>query len=136
MSEGTYLYTLTKETRQLDSYEWKVEEVLYDDALVEKFMEQANTYYLVHTYRDYYEGYYNNKTKIKVDIRHENLLIDEGQLIGFYIEGKYLLLSEANGGKVILRWECTSHGDSDSGVEEYVYIYTAEYANSHMYLIV
>lgn len=137
MSEGTKLYTLTQESRQLESYEWKVEEVLYDDATVEKLMEQANTYYIKEYHRDHYESYYDNKETFRVNIVPEILLVDNGQLIGFYfakaddIDGKYLLLTEVEGGRITLRYECTSHGDSDSGEEEYVYIFTMEYAKSH-----
>lgn len=137
MSEGTKLYTLTQESRQLESYEWKVEEVLYDDATVEKLMEQANTYYIKEYHRDHYESYYDNKETFRVNIVPEILLVDNGQLIGFYfakaddIDGKCLLLTEVEGGRITLRYECTSHGDSDSGKEEYVYIFTMEYAKSH-----
>lgn len=137
MSAGTKLYTLTQESRQLESYEWKVEEVLYDDATVEKLMEQANTYYIKEYHRDHYESYYDNKETFRVNIVPEILLVDNGQLIGFYfakaddIDGKYLLLTEVEGGRITLRYECTSHGDSDSGKEEYVYIFTMEYAKSH-----
>ena len=137
MSEGTKLYTLTQESRQLESYEWKVEEVLYDDATVEKLMEQANTYYIKQYCRDYYESYYDDKETFRVNIVPEILLVDNGQLIGFYfakaddIDGKCLLLTEVEGGRITLRYECTSHGDSDSGKEEYVYIFTMEYAKSH-----
>ena len=137
MSAGTKLYTLTQESRQLESYEWKVEEVLYDDATVEKLMEQANTYYIKEYHRDHYESYYDNKETFRVNIVPEILLVDNGQLIGFYfakaddIDGKCLLLTEVEGGRITLRYECTSHGDSDSGKEEYVYIFTMEYAKSH-----
>ena len=128
MSEGTYLYTLTQATRQLAHYNWEVEEVLYDDAVVEKLMEQANKYYLKHYYREYYESFYDDASVERLVIKPDLLLIDDGQLIGFYIKGHYLLLTEVEGGSVTLRWECTAHGDTDSGKEEYVYIYTLEYA--------
>lgn len=131
MSEGTYLYTLTQKTRQLSKYNWNVEKVLYDDATVEKLMEQANKYYLKHYYRKYYESFYDDKTVSKINIVPEILLVDNGELIGFYIEGKYLLLSAVEGGSVELYWDCVSHGDTDSGEEEYVYIYTLEYAKTH-----
>ena len=108
-----------------------------DDATVEKLMEQANTYYIKEYHRDHYESYYDNKETFRVNIVPEILLVDNGQLIGFYfakaddIDGKYLLLTEVEGGRITLRYECTSHGDSDSGEEEYVYIFTMEYAKSH-----
>ncbi|MGN1373466.1 MAG: hypothetical protein ACI4VK_05430 [Candidatus Coproplasma sp.] len=130
MSEGTYLYTLTQETRELSKYEWKVEKVLYDDATVERLMEQANKYYLKHYYREYYESFYDDVSITEVKIVPEILLVDNGELIGFYIQENYLLLSEVEGGSVTLRWDCTSHGDTDSGKEEYVYIYTKEYYNN------